>query len=63
MYRKEREIRTASENLMVGEAVTYNNQPAAKVKHGKKTDIITLNEFASQIYGIEVRCEVIPIIR
>lgn len=63
MDKKQRDIRTKNEGLKLGEAITVGDQLGARVKHGKKTDFITLNEIASQICGIEVRCEVIPVKR
>lgn len=61
MSTKQREIRTKNAGLKIGEVTLVDNQLGAIVKQGKKKDIITINEFASQIYGMEVRCEITPV--
>lgn len=54
----QREIRTVNLGAKVGEAIYVNQEPRALIKQGKKIDTITLDEFASQLYGKAVRCEV-----
>ena len=56
---EQREIRTNSAKVKIGETIYVNRELRALVKQGKKTDTITLDEFASQLYGKSVRCEVI----
>ena len=57
----QREIRTANVGAKVGETVYVNQEPRALIKQGKKVDTISLDEFASQLYGKPVRCQVIYI--
>jgi len=57
----QREIRTKNVGAKVGEAVVINKEPIALIKQGKKIDTISLDEFASQLYGREVRCKVIMV--
>lgn len=54
----QREIRTVNVGAKIGETIYVNHEPRALIKQGKKVDTITLDEFASQLYGKAVRCEV-----
>ena len=51
-----REIRTVNAGAKVGDAVFVGNKPMALIKQGKKVDTISLDEFASQLYGRKVKC-------
>ncbi len=57
----QREIRTKRQGAKVGTCVMIGQEPVALVKQGKKIDTITLDEFASELYGKKVTCEVRPI--
>ena len=52
------EIRTTALRIKIAEVIFINGIPCALIKHSRKIDIITLNEFASQLYGKEVICEI-----
>lgn len=54
----QREIRTLRAGAKVGETIYVNRQPLALIKQGKKIDTLSLDEFASQLYGRAVTCEV-----
>ena len=56
---KDYEIRTPRQGAMVGTKAMVGDKPVAVVKQGKKVDILTLDEFASALYGQEVRCVVV----
>lgn len=59
MIRKaQNDIRTAKLRAKVGEIAYVDNMPYALIKQGKKYDLISLDEIASQLYGREVVCEV-----
>ena len=52
------DIRTVRLKAKVGEVAYIGNKPYAIIKQGKKVDWISLDEFASQLYGRQVICEV-----
>lgn len=54
-----REIRTVNTRVKLGETIYVSGTPIVLIKQGKKIDTISLDEFASQLYGRKVRCEVI----
>jgi len=56
---KDYEIRTPRQGAMVGTKAIVGDKPVAVVKQGKKVDILTLDEFASALYGQEVKCVVV----
>ena len=49
-------IYTDNKKILVAEVDHVDQKPVAKIKHGKSFDIITLDSFASQLYGMEVQC-------
>jgi len=57
---EQKEIRTVNARVKIGEVIIVNHQPMVVIKQGKKIDTISLNELASQLYGKEVVCKVIP---
>ena len=52
------DIRTERLKAKVGEVIYIENKPHAVIKQGKKIDWISLDEFASQLYGRKVICEI-----
>ena len=57
---KSNEIRTARNGLKVGERAILKGEPVAFVKQGQRTDTLSLDEFATALYGPGTKCVVIP---
>lgn len=55
---KVNEIRTRSKGVKVADKIVVDEKPMALVKNGKRVDVMSLDEFASQLYGCRVRCNV-----
>lgn len=55
---KVNEIRTRSKGVKVADKIVVDEKPMALVKNGKRADVMSLDEFASQLYGRRVRCNV-----
>lgn len=53
-----KEIRTKNKGVKIGDTIVVDTQPVALVKNGKKMDTLTLDEFASQLYGRKVTCKI-----
>ena len=56
---KENEIRTPRQGAMVGTKAMVGDKPVAVVKQGKKIDTLTLDEFATALYGQDVKCVIV----
>lgn len=61
MEKRRYEIRTPRQGAMVGTIGKIGEEPVAVVKQGKRVDTLSLEEFASALYGHKVKCVVIPL--
>ncbi|MGN8807424.1 MULTISPECIES: hypothetical protein [unclassified Blautia] len=58
MKNRKNEIRTPRQGAMVGTIGRVGNKPVAVVKQGNKVDTLSVDEFASALYGKAVICTI-----
>lgn len=60
MEKRRYEIRTPRQGAMIGTIGKIGEEPVAVIKQGKRVDTLSLDEFASALYGQRVKCIVMP---